>query len=85
MYFTSISPNRKEEKWQTGEEECLSLVYVYKTSFEQFQVSSRLNYWFFVAVLTIALPEQNWKTFFVALQLFSNFDKMLVFRNKLLF
>ena len=84
MYFTSISPNWKEEKWQTGEE-YLSLVYVYKTSLEQFQVSSRLNYCFFVAVLTIALPEQKWKTFFVALQLFSNFDKMLVFRNRLLF
>ena len=49
-------------------------------SLEQFQVSSRLNYWFFVAVLTIALPEQKWKTFFVALQRFSNFDKTLVFR-----
>ena len=77
MCFTSISPNRKEEKWQTGEEECLSL-----ESLEQFQVSSRLNYCFFVAVLTIALPEQKWKTFFVALQLLSNFDKMLVFRNR---
>ena len=57
-------------------------LYVYQTNLEQFQVSSRLNYWFFAAVLTIALPEQKWKTFFVALQQFSNFDKMLVFRNR---
>ena len=42
MYFTSISPNRKEEKWQTGEEECLSLVYVYKD--ESWTVSSELSF-----------------------------------------
>ena len=39
-------------------------LYVYQTNLEQFLVSSRLNYCFFVAVLTIALPEQKWKTFF---------------------
>ena len=54
---------------------------MYQTNLQQFQVCSRSNYCI-VAVVTIALLEQKWKTFVAAFQLFSKFDKMLVFRNR---
>ena len=55
---------------------------MYQTNLEQFQLSSRLNYWCFVADLMISLLEQKWKTFFEGFQLFLKFTKMLVFRDR---
>ena len=55
---------------------------VYQKNLEQFQVNSRLNYWCFVADLTISLLEGKWKTFFEGFQLFLEFNIMLVFGNR---
>ena len=69
---------------ESGRKRVPIVVYVYQTNLEQFQLSSRSNYCHFIAVLKIALLEQNWKAFFVSFQLFSKFDKMLVFGNILM-
>ena len=39
-------------------------LYVYQTNLEQFQVSSRLNYWCFVADLTISLLSTKMENIF---------------------
>ena len=71
---------KRDGKWEN--KSANRRLYVYQRNLEQFQVSSRSNCWCFVAVLTIAPLEQKWKTFVAAFQLFSKFDKMLVFRNR---